>query len=65
MANQRLQHETAVAIAKACLDVIFRCIHPALHKQAWELFYEVAKTGIEAYEIKVDRMQHRLRSSRN
>jgi L-rhamnose mutarotase len=65
MANQRLQHDAAIAIAKACLDVIAPYIPPELHKQAWQSFYEVAKAGIEAYEIHVDRMQHRLHPSRN
>ena len=65
MSNQRLQHDAAVAIAKACLDVIAPSIHPELDKQVWQSFYEVAKAGIEAYEVQVDRMQHRLHPSRN
>jgi hypothetical protein len=65
MGNQRLQHDAAAAIAKACLDVVASCIHPCCHKDAWEEFYRIAKTGIETYEIHVDRMQHRLRPSRN
>lgn len=64
MANQRLQHDAAVAIAKACLDVIAPCIHAELHKRAWQSFYEIAKAGIEAYEVHVDRTQQRLHPSR-
>ena len=65
MANQRLQHDAAIAIARACLDVVSRCIPPEMHKDAWESLYEVAKAGIEAYELHVDRMQQRLHPSRN
>ncbi len=65
MSNQRLQHDAAEAIATACLDVIFPCIHVALHKQAWESFYEVAKRAIEHYEIHVERLRHRLHPSKN
>ena len=65
MANQRLQHDAAVAIAKTCLGVIFPCIHPALHQQVWESFYQAAKRGIEAYELQVDRMRQRLHPSKN
>jgi hypothetical protein len=65
MPNQRLQHDAAVAIAKAYLDVIAPCIHPELHKQAWQWFYEVAKAGIEAYGVHVDRTQQRLHPSKN
>jgi hypothetical protein len=63
--NRRLQHDAAVAIAKACLDVVASCIHPSCHKDAWDEFYLIAKSGIEAYEIQADRMLHRLRPSRN
>lgn len=65
MSNQRLQHDAAVAIATACLDVVASCIHPSCHKDAWDEFYMIAKSGIEAYEIQADRMQHRLRPSKN
>lgn len=43
MANQRLQHDAAVAIATTCLDVIIPCISPALRRQAWESFYQAAR----------------------
>ncbi len=65
MSNQRLQHDAAVAIAWTCLDVLFPCLHPALRQQAWECFYQAAKSGIEAYELQVDRMQRRLHPNKN
>ena len=65
MANQRLQHDAAFAIAKACLGVIASCVHPSCHKDAWEEFYLIAKAGIEAYEIQTHRMLHKLHSFNN
>jgi hypothetical protein len=65
MANQRLQHDAAAAIARTCLDVISPCIHPALHQQAWESFYQAAKWGIEPYELQVNRVQQRLHPNKN
>jgi hypothetical protein len=59
--NPRLQHDTAVAIANACLDVIATCVHPSCHQDAWEEFYQIAQAGIEAYCLHDDRMQRRLR----
>jgi len=65
MSNQRFQHDAAVAIAKACLNVIASCVHPSCHKDAWEEFYMIVKSGIESYEIQTHRMLHRLHPSRN
>ena len=65
MPSQRLQHDAAVAIAKACLDVVASCVHPSCHKDAWDEFYMIAKSGIEAYEIQLNRMQQRLHPSNN
>jgi hypothetical protein len=63
--NQRIQHDAAIAIAKACLDVVASCIHPSCHKDAWEEFYQVAKAGIEGYEIQNQRMLQRLLPCKN
>ena len=63
--NQRLQHDTAVAIAKACLDVVVSCVHPSCHKDAWDEFYMIAKSGIEAYCLQADRTDKRLRPFKN
>jgi hypothetical protein len=65
MSNQRLQHDAAAAIAKACLDVVASCVHPSCHKDAWDEFYMIAKSRIEAYEIAVERILHRLRPLQN
>lgn len=63
--NQRIQHDAAIAIAKACLDVVTSCVHPSCHKDAWEEFYLIVKAGIETYEIQNQRMLHRLRPCQN
>jgi hypothetical protein len=65
MANPRLQHDAAFAIARACLNVVASCVHPSCHKDAWEKFYMIAKSCIEAYEIQADRMLDRLRPLEN
>ncbi len=65
MRNQRLQHDPAESIATTCLYVVSHLLHPGLHKEAWDLFYQVAKRGIEDYELQVDRMQQRLHPSKN
>ena len=63
--NQRLQHDAAVVIANACLDVISPVVHLALHAKAWDYFYAIAKAEIEAYEIRVERVQPGLHPSKN
>ena len=63
--NQRLQHDAAVAIAQACLDVVASCVHPSCHKEAWDEFYRIAVAGLEALAIQAERMQQRLKPSAN
>ena len=63
--NQRLQHDAAVAIAQACLDVVASCVHPSCHKEAWDEFYRIAVAGLEAFCIQAERMQQRLKPSAN
>ena len=65
MANQRLQHDAATAIATTCLHVVSHLVHPGLHKEAWDLFYKVARWGIEDYVIQAERMQHRLNPTKS
>lgn len=60
MANQRLQHDAAAAIATTCLHVVSHLVDAESHKEAWDRFYKVAKWGIENYVIQAERMQHRL-----
>ena len=63
--NQRLQHDCAMAMAKAILDVVASCVHPSCHKDAFEEFVAICQTGIDAYEIQVDRIQQRLHPCKN
>ncbi len=59
MANRRLQHDSATAIATTCL-MLSHLLHPESHKEAWDLFYRIARWGIENYVIQAERMRRRL-----
>jgi hypothetical protein len=59
--NPRLVHDTAVAIAQTCLDVVSSSVHPSCHKDVWDEFYTIAKAGIEAFCVYQDRINQRLR----
>jgi hypothetical protein len=59
--NQRLVHDAAEAMAHALLDVVKPCIREEEWRDAVSEFYAVCKAGLEAYELRVDRMQKRLR----
>ena len=65
MANQRLQHDAAIAIAQASFEIVSDFIRPDMRRQIWGMLYEAAKSGIECYEIYANRMQHRLHPSKN
>jgi hypothetical protein len=41
--NQRLQHDAAVAMARAILDVVASCVHPCCHADALEEFVTICK----------------------
>jgi hypothetical protein len=63
--NARLCHDAAFAMATALLEIVQNCIRPEEHKDAFNEFYRVALSGIEAYCIQAERMQQRLYPSRN
>jgi len=63
--NQRLPHDTAMAMAQAILDVVASCVHPSMHRDAFDEFFAICKAGIEAFNIQQQRMQQRLRPGRN
>ncbi len=63
--NDRLIHDAAVAMARAILDIIAPCIRPEERRDALEEFYTVCRSGIEAYEMQIDRMQKRLNPMKN
>jgi len=63
--NTRLQHDAAMAMAKAILDVVASCLHPDCHRDAFDEFVAICKAGVESYDIQRERMQKRLRPGRN
>lgn len=46
----RTRHDTAVAIARAILDIVAPCLRPEERRDAFEEFYYAVSAGLEAYE---------------
>lgn len=44
------RHDTAVATARAILEVVSPCLRPEEHREAFEEFYRAVSAGLEAYE---------------
>ena len=63
--NQRMQHDTAFALATALLDIVCNCIREEELRDAFEAFYEACRAGIEAHDIRQQRMQTRLHPFNN
>jgi hypothetical protein len=55
--NQRLQHDSAFALATALLDIVQNCIRQEERRDAFEAFYETCLAGIEAHDFRQQRMQ--------
>jgi hypothetical protein len=45
-----IQHDAAVAIAHAVLDIIAPCLRPEEQPDALHEFYQVIRAGLEAYD---------------
>jgi hypothetical protein len=60
MANQRLQHDTAFALATVLLRIVQNVIREEERRDAFEEFYRACRAGIEAHDIQRQRMQTRL-----
>jgi hypothetical protein len=65
MTNRRLQHDTAFALASALLDIVRNCIREEEWRDAFEAFYEACRAGIEAHDIRRQRIETRLRPFSN
>ena len=65
MKNQRLQHDTAVALATTLLEIVENCIRPEELRDAFDAFYEACKGALECYESMKRSDSIRLRPSRN
>jgi hypothetical protein len=64
-ANQRLQHDSAFALAVTLLGIVQNCIREEERRDAFDAFYEACRTGIEAHEIQRQRIQLRLHPFNN
>jgi hypothetical protein len=60
MANPRLQHDTAFALAIALLEIVQNCIREEERRDAFDAFYEECRAAIKAYEIQRNRILTRL-----
>ncbi len=47
---QRIQHEMAFQAAKQALAVVAEAIHPYVHRDAFEEFYEIIKEALRTYQ---------------
>ena len=63
--NERLTHDCAVALAHALLEVVEACLTEAERRAAYDRFYLICKAGLDSYQIQQDRLQQRLRPTRN
>ncbi len=61
----RLQYDTAFALAATLLEIVENCIRPEERRDAFEEFYRACKGAFERYEIIKNREYSRLRPSRN
>ena len=62
MGNQRLQHDTASALAHTLLEIMETCLQEEERQDAFYALYALFRAAIERYEAQVDR---RLLPSRN
>jgi hypothetical protein len=65
MKSQSLLHDHAFALATAILDMVAPCLREEEKREAFEMFYTAAKAAFESYETCADRMERRVRPSKN
>ena len=63
--NQRLIHDASAAMTQALLDLMQPHLPYEMRLKAVGEFFCICKSGIEAYEIQLNRMQHRLKPLEN
>lgn len=63
--SQRLIHDAAFLMAERILRTVKDCLYESDHGVAFEEFYQICKGQLEKYETQAERMQQRLRPSRN
>jgi hypothetical protein len=65
MQSDSLKHDHAMAMARAVLEIVAPCIREEERREAFNLFYEACKAGLEHYELKADRIRKRLMPGKN
>ena len=63
--RQSLAHDTCFALSKVLLGIVQNCLREDEHRDAHKAFYDACRVALEVYEIKRDRMIHRLKPSKN
>ena len=63
--NHRLIHDAAFMMAEEILRTVKDCLYDLEHQEAFQEFYTIAQRNLELYETQADRMEKRLRPSRN
>lgn len=63
--NQRLMHDVALATGKHCVGLVSNVLDREQQQQALQGFYEIIMAALEAYEVQLNRMQRRLRPTKN
>ena len=63
--NQSLQHDHAFALATAILEIVSPCLREEEQREAFNMFYEAAKSSLEHYEMMADRRMRRIKPSSN
>lgn len=51
----QLQHDVAVKMARALVEIIANCLREEEHRDAFEEFYRVCHEGIGAFATQVNR----------
>jgi hypothetical protein len=62
--HQRLQHDTAWTIAAHLVEAI-KFEREEQEREAFEVFYDVCKAGLESYEVMKNRQELRMKPGRN
>jgi hypothetical protein len=55
MGDESLQHDAAVGMSRALVEIIAPCLRPEEQQEAFREFYEVIRAGLEAYEAQLER----------
>jgi len=65
MRSDSLINDHAIALAVSIMEIVEPCLREEEVREVFGLFYEACKAALTYYEEKADRMQRRLKPSRN